>query len=90
MLSLDIKGGEDAMHRTTVLMDEELYRAVKRSAVDHGRPMRTLVEEALRRYLGLQGHRAHKTPLRFGIYPARVKGTCSRQELYGHLKRQAA
>lgn len=78
------------MHRTTLLMDDELYRTVKRSAVDRGRPMRTLVEEALRRYLGVQSRHARRTTVRFGVYPGRVKGTCSRREIYGHVPRQAA
>ncbi len=78
------------MHRTTVMLDEELYRVVKRSAVDRGRPMRLLVEEALRRYLGLGAPAAHAVPPRFGVYRARVKGTCSRRDIYGHLARGAS
>ena len=56
------------MHRTTVMLDEEVYRAVKRKAVDRGRPMRALVEEAIRAYLGLGRQPKPGKPPRFGVY----------------------
>ena len=78
------------MHRTTFMLDEELYREVKRRAVDRGRPMRALVEEALRDYLGVT-RRGHKSPApKFGVYPSRVVGSLRREDLYAErLNRKA-
>ena len=70
------------MHRTTVILDDELYRAVKRKAVDRGQPMRTLMEEALRTHLGLVGKDPKTHPPKFGAYKARVVGPWSRKEIY--------
>lgn len=73
------------MHRTTLMLDEELYRAVKRKAIDRGRPMRALVEEAIRAYLGLPNRpAAHRQP-KFGVSPSRVIGTLTRKDIYAHL-----
>ena len=77
------------MHRTTFMLDDELYRQVKRKAVDRGRPMRVLVEEAIRAYLGLgvkprQGH----VP-KFGVYKMKVIGSLRREDIYEeHLRRK--
>jgi len=70
------------MHRTTVMLDDELFRAVKRKAVDRGRPMRALVEEALRRYLGVVGGRAALTRPKFRVFQARVLGSLRREDIY--------
>ncbi len=72
------------MRRTTIILDEELYRQVKRKAVDHGQPMRLLIENALKAYLGIEKSVTKKAP-RFGVYRASVKGTLSRRDLYGYL-----
>lgn len=70
------------MHRTTVMLETELYRAVKRKAVDEGQPMRRLMERALKAYLGM-GYRPPKPPqLKFGVYRAKVRGSLRRAELY--------
>ena len=72
------------MRRTTLILDEELYRAVKRKAVDRGRPMRILVEEALRAYLALgRAPRSARRVPRFGVYAAAVKGPLTRKNIYG-------
>ena len=72
------------MHRTTVMLEESLYRQIKRTAVDRGRPMRALVEEALRVYLGLSLARVKKNLPKFGIYQARVQTDMTRRDLYGY------
>ena len=76
------------MHRTTVMLHEDLYKAMKRTAVDRGRPMRLLVEEALRTYLGLA-----KQPVppraKFRTFQARVTGSLRREDIYAeHLARK--
>ena len=70
--------------RTTVALDEELYRQVKRRAVDLDRPIREIVQEALR--LFCQGRVTaapgrHRMP-RFGAFRSRIKGSLSRSEIY--------
>ena len=74
------------MHRTTVMLDDALYREVKRKAIDRGRPMRLLLEEALRTYLG-QPRPARKTSEpKFGVYQARIIGSLRREDIYAeHL-----
>jgi metal-responsive CopG/Arc/MetJ family transcriptional regulator len=71
------------MHRTTVILQDEVYREVKRKAIDRGRPMRALVEEALRAYLGLARKRGNPRHPRFGVYRFRVKGDLRRETIYG-------
>ena len=79
------------MHRTTFMLDDELYRQVKRKAVDRGRPMRVLVEEAIRAYLGLGVKPRHGKVPKFGVYKMKVIGSLRRQDLYDeHLRRHAA
>lgn len=72
------------LRRTTVALDEELYRQVKRRAVDLDRPIREIVQEALRRFC--QGRSSatsaqHRMP-HFGAYRSRIKGGLSRSEIY--------
>ena len=77
------------MHRTTLILEDDLYRQVKREAVDRGRSMRVLVEEALRKYLGLTPvHRNVHVP-RFGVYQVRIRRHFNREDIYGHLKQRA-
>ena len=76
------------MQRTTFMLDEELYREVKRKAVDRHQPMRALVEEALRTYLGLRVRGPAVRQPKFSLYRARVQGSLSRQDVYGYLKRK--
>ena len=70
------------MRRTTLVLDDELYREVKRKAIDRGRPMRTLVQEALRMYLSLPTPSRQSRP-KFGVYRFRVKGDLRRETIYG-------
>ena len=70
------------MRRTTVMLDDALYREVKRKAVDRGRPMRILVEEALRTYLGLRAEPKRGTAPKFGVYKAKVIGALRREDIY--------
>ena len=68
--------------RTTFILNEELYRAVKRKAVDRGRPMRVLVEEALRAYLGLGAKPNRGKVPQFGVYKMKVIGSLGRENIY--------
>ena len=73
------------MHRTTVMLEEALYRAVKRQAIDRGRPVRQLIEEALRRYLGLRTVSSRRRTPGFGVYEARVRQSMTRSRMYRDL-----
>ncbi|MBI2885194.1 MAG: ribbon-helix-helix protein, CopG family [Candidatus Omnitrophica bacterium] len=76
------------MHRTTVDLDDQLYRAVKRKAVDQGQSMRTVMEEALRTYLGMiLGSRRRPQP-KFGVYDVRIRSSLRREDIYAERLRQ--
>lgn len=68
--------------RTTVVLDDELYREVKRKAIDRGRPMRLLMEEALRAYLGKTRSTHKVSGPKFGVYPAKIVGSLRREDIY--------
>ena len=70
------------MHRTTVVLQDELYREVKRKAIDRGRPMRVLVEEAIRAYLGIAPKPDQRKRPKFGVYNARIIGSLRRADIY--------
>ena len=79
------------MHRTTLMLDEELYRAVKRKAIDRGQPMRVLVEEAIRTYLGLGRKPTHSKTPRFGVYKMGIVGSLRREGMYNdHLRHKVS
>ncbi|MBI2495264.1 MAG: hypothetical protein HYY90_04725 [Candidatus Omnitrophica bacterium] len=75
------------MYRTTLALDDELHRQLKRTAVDRRRPMRVLVEEAIRAYLGLPGKTRTNKPPKFGVYKLGVIGSLRREDIYAeHLR----
>ena len=70
------------MHRTTIMLDDALYREIKRKAIDRGRPMRLLVEEALRAYLGQAQPARKASGPKFGVYQAKIVGSLRRADIY--------
>ena len=75
------------MHRTTIMLDETLYRHIKRTAVDRGRSMRMLVEDALRKQFGFSRRPPKGKVPSFGVYNARIVGSLRRADIYEeHLK----
>jgi hypothetical protein len=77
------------IRRTTVLLEEDLYRQMKRRAVDRGTPVRRLVEDALKSYLGINEETPTSHPLAFGVYQGRIVGSLRREDLYReHLLRK--
>ncbi|MBI4597466.1 MAG: hypothetical protein HY737_03595 [Candidatus Omnitrophica bacterium] len=73
------------MYRTTLVLDDELHRQLKRTAVDRRRPMRVLVADAIRAYYGF-GLKPKPSPTpKFGVYRFKVKGNLSRKDIYGWL-----
>lgn len=71
------------LRRTTVVLEDSVYRQVKQAALDLDMTIRELVQEALRRFCeGRRGVR--QTPRRphFGAFQFRVKETLRRTDLY--------
>lgn len=72
-----------SVRRTTIALDENLYRQVKRMAVDLGRPMRELVQEAIR--LFCEGRLFQQKPQRmphFGAFRCKIRGGLRRADIY--------
>jgi hypothetical protein len=53
--------------RTTLDLDDALFRAVKARAAETGRTMTSLIEEALRDHLARLSPHAPRTPLRWVV-----------------------
>lgn len=72
--------------RTTVVLDESLYRQAKRLAVEQDKSLKEIIAEALRDFLkrGQRGVRRPAGP-RFGVYPGKVLTELSRGTLYRDL-----
>lgn len=70
-------------HRTTVVLDERLYRQVKQTALQQDKTIREVMEQALAWFCQgrLPGRISGKMP-RFGAYRFRLKGGVSRSEIY--------
>lgn len=74
--------------RTTVVLDENLYRQAKRVAVEQDRSLKEIIEEALRDFLrrGQQRRRRAAGP-RFGVYRGKALTDLSREILYRDLRK---
>ncbi len=72
-----------SLRRTTVALEDGLYRQVKRMAVDLGRPMRELIQEALRLFCEgrLLGRRPQRMP-HFGAFRCKIRGGLRRADIY--------
>ncbi len=72
--------------RTTVVLDEGLYRQAKRVAVEQDKSLKEIIEEALRTYLrGGQQRRGQAAGPRFGVYPGKPLTDMRRETLYRDL-----
>lgn len=83
MISLGLGGKPMSIRRTTVALDEGIYRQVKQAALTQDRSIREIVQEALR--LFCEGRflpsRVARRP-RFGAYRFRIKGALRRADIY--------
>lgn len=69
--------------RTTVVLEESLYRQAKKGAVEMDKSLKEIIEEALRGFLmGDQGQRETVARPRFGIYPGKPTAATRREDLY--------
>ena len=73
------------MIRTTVTLDENIFKEARKYAIDQGSAFGTLVNQALKNYLqGREKLTKHKFELK--IYRmGKVKGTLSRSEIYANI-----
>ncbi len=71
------------LRRTTLVLEEALYRQVKQVALDQDKSLRQVVQEALRLFCEgrLFPRRGTRMP-RFGAYRFHVKGPLRRAQLY--------
>ena len=74
--------------RTTVVLDELLYRQAKRVAVEQDKSLKEIIEEALRSFLrgGQQRMRKAAGP-RFGVYPGKARTDLRRETIYRDLRK---
>ena len=75
------------MPRTTIDLDDSLYRVARKVAIDHDKTFKQVVQEALQRYVVQEGSAVQK-PRRDAMprtYPAKLRGTLSRREIYEYL-----
>lgn len=71
------------MHRTTVVLEDDLYRQAKKAAVDEDKSFKEFIEVSLVMYL--RQHRQARPPVkrpRFGVYRLKVKGDLRRETIY--------
>lgn len=72
--------------RTTVVLEESLYRQAKRAAVEMDKSLKEIIEDALRGFLkGDQPRREKVAGPRFGIYPGKPTSDMRRETLYRDL-----
>jgi metal-responsive CopG/Arc/MetJ family transcriptional regulator len=72
--------------RTTVVLEEHLYREVKRFAAEQDTSLKDIVEQALRTFLQASRRRAGRSAgPRFGVYPGKAVTDLRRETLYPAL-----
>jgi metal-responsive CopG/Arc/MetJ family transcriptional regulator len=69
--------------RTTIVLEKELYRQVKRLALDQDKTLKEIIEQALRSYLrGDHPTGQRSRTERFGVYAGKVRGSLRRENIY--------
>ena len=69
--------------RTTVVLEKELYRQVKRLALEQETTLKEIIEKAIQAYLRGDHERAQKGRSGgFGVYSGKVRGTLRREKIY--------
>ncbi len=69
--------------RTTIVLEKELYRQIKRLALDQDMTLKEIVETAIRAYLRGDHERAQRSRGgRFGVYTGKVRGSLRRENIY--------
>jgi hypothetical protein len=74
--------------RTTLMLEESLYRQAKREALEQDKTFKQIVEQALTTFLrGGERLRARSRRLRFGVSPGKPLKDLRRKTLYQELKK---
>lgn len=74
--------------RTTVVLDENLYRQAKRVALERDQTLKELIEEALRTFLrGGKPVREVTKARPFGVYPGKPVTDLRRETIYRHVRK---
>ena len=60
--------------RTTVRLDDELIREVKRYAAEHNQTLTSLIEQALREKLMKRQEPLHREPFKLEVFPRAGQG----------------
>ena len=69
--------------RTTIVLEKELYKQVKRLALEQDMTLKEIVEKAIRAYLRGDHERAQRgRGGRFGVYSGKVRGSLRREDIY--------
>jgi hypothetical protein len=69
--------------RTTIVLEKELYRQVKRLALEQDMTLKEIVDKAIRAYLRGDHERAQRSRGgRFGVYTGKVRGSLRREDIY--------
>jgi len=77
-----------AIRRTTVVLEEDLYREAKRLAVEQDKSFKEIIEEAVRSFLrGASQPAARRSRSHFGLYPGRAVGDLRRETLYRSVRK---
>jgi hypothetical protein len=69
--------------RTTIVLEKELYRQIKRLALEQEKTVKDVVEQALRAYVRGDAQRVQKSKGgRFGVYAGKPRGSLRRENIY--------
>jgi metal-responsive CopG/Arc/MetJ family transcriptional regulator len=69
--------------RTTIVLEKELYRQVKRLALEQDKTVKEIIEQALRSYLRGDHPAGQKDgKRRFGVYAGKIRGSLRRENIY--------
>lgn len=69
--------------RTTIVLEKELYKQVKRLALEQDMTLKEIVEKAIRAYLRGDHERTQRSRGgRFGVYAGKVRGSLRREDIY--------
>ena len=69
--------------RTTIVLEKELYRQVKRLALEHDTTLKEIIERALRSYLRGNQQRGQGNRRRpFRVYAGKIRGQLRRDNIY--------
>lgn len=74
------------MIRTTVRIEERIFKDARKKAIDEGLPFAKVVNQALKQYLQIPKNKPKKQKFEYKIYNiGQIKGSLSREDLYDDI-----